>query len=306
MPTTTSRPEFRLLRTALLANAAFSILSGVTLAAFALPTAKLVGNEISSALILGIGIALVPFGAIAAWVATRRHPPTHLALAISVGDLSWVVASLVVVVVAQDRLTSTGLGLIVGIALAVLAFAIGQLRGIARVYRSCAGDPRGIRVCIEVRTPGDAQTIWQNVADMGNISRFAPMLATSAMRDGASARAGAVRECSDHACRRWAERCLRLDGARRELEVEFLADEPGFPFPFATLRGGWRVSPESDRVAVTIWWEGTLRHAVLASVLPPLFAWQAQRQFSGVIQHMAGAQRTVSKTGVRRPSVVPC
>ncbi len=290
----------------MLANAAFSILSGVTLATFALPTAILMGNEIPSALILGIGIALVPFGAIAAWVATRRHPPTHLALAISVGDLSWVVASLVVVVVAHDRLTSTGLGLAIAIALAVLAFAIGQLRGITRVYRPLGAAPGNIRVCLDIATAGDADLVWRNVADLGAIARFAPMLATSAMRDDAAPGVDTVRECSDRQGRKWSERCVRFEAERRELEMEFLANEPGFPFPFSALRGGWHVRPTAGGVAVQIWWEGTLKYPQLAPVIPPLLAWQAQHQFAGVVRRMAGHGQGGGAYAAPRLAVVPC
>lgn len=299
-------PDYAPLRWALLANAAFSLLSGASFIFVSATIAHVVGTNVPAPLVMSIGAALLPFGAFTAWVATRRHPSTFLALLISVADLTWVLGSCVLLALARDVLSRTGLALVAAVALSVLGFAIGQLRGIARVYRSNPGNPRRIRVCIEVCTPGDAETIWRNVADMGNISRFAPMLATSAMRNGEPPRAGAVRECSDHAQRRWAERCLRFDSAQRELDVEFLAEEPGFPFPFQALRGGWRVQPASSGAVVTIWWEGTLRHAALAFVVPPLLAWQAQRQFAVVVSRMSVDEWRKTAMTPKLLSVVPC
>jgi len=300
-----SRPDYIRLRTALLANAAFSFLCGSVLTLLSARIGSVLGENVPGLIVETIGIALVPFGLFAAWVATRRFPPMTLALFISVADLAWVVGSMVLIAIARDALSGAGLGLVGVVALVVFAFAAGQLRGIAHAYRPNPGEPRQIRVCIAVHTAGDAETVWRNVADMGNMARFAPVLATSAMRDGETPQVGAVRECSDHAQRRWAERCSRLDASRRELDVEFLAHEPGFPFPFVALRGGWRVQSESTGAVVSIWWEGTLRHAMLAAVLPVLLAWQARRQFAVVVGRMAMGE--LSKTSVPPTllSVVP-
>lgn len=305
MNSTSPRPDYALLRVALLANALFSVLSGLGMLFLSRSLAPWLGTGIPAPVVAAIGIALVPFGGLAAWVGTRQHPPTWLALLISVADLAWVIGSAGLVVLSRETLSGTGIALVVAVALVVFGFAAGQLLGIARAYRVGTGK-RQIRVCIEVRTDGDAEVIWRNVADMGNIARFAPMLATSGMRAGAAPGIGAVRECSDRGQRRWAERCLRLDRVNREFDVEFLADEPDFPFPFEALRGGWRVRPEAEHVVVRIWWEGALRRALLASVVPALFAWQAKRHFAVVVGRMAGSNATPRGALPSRLSVVPC
>jgi hypothetical protein len=306
MTPNTARVTYRPLRIALLANAAFSLLSGLLFIAFASAIATRVGHAVPPTLIGAIGIMLVPFGGLAAWVGTRSHPPTWAALLISVSDLIWVIASAVVVAVAHGNLTSEGTALASGIALAVLAFALGQLRGIARVYRIDGATNGRVRVCIEFQTAGDAATVWRNVADLGGIARFAPMLAKSALRDDAPPGVGALRECIDRGGRQWSERCVHFDPAKRELEVEFLANLPGFPFPFSALRGGWQVQSVADEVAVKIWWDGTLKYPTLASVIPPLLAWQAQRQFAGVVRQMAGHGQVRSASAVPRLAIVPC
>jgi hypothetical protein len=306
MNSASSGPNYGLLRTALFANAGFSLVSGCTLTFLGATIAPLCGENVSVPLVMSIGAALVPFGVFTAWIATRRHPPMLPVLLISFADLLWVAGSVVLLVLGSDALSGTGLGLVSMVTLAVLGFALGQLRGIARVYRPRTDAPRQIRVCIEVRTPGSAETVWRNVADMGNIARFAPLLATSGMRDDEPARVGAVRVCRDRAQRHWAERCVRLDAAARELDVEFLAAEPGFPFPFQSLQGGWRVRDEPGGAAVTIWWEGTVHHAILAGVLPALLAWQAQRQFAVVVARMAATDSPTPTAGSTLLSVVPC
>jgi hypothetical protein len=226
---------------------------------------------------------------------------------ISAADLVWVVGSGILLALVRVHLTATGIELVGGVAVVVLGFAIGQLFGIARAYRPKGTKPGCVRVCVEIRTAGDAETVWRNVADMGRISNFAPALASSAMRDGAVPGVGAVRDCPDRAGRQWAERCTRHDPVRREIEVEFLTDEPGFPFPFSKMVGGWSVQNDfAGTVAVRIWWEGVLRQRVLSAVVPALLAWQAQRQFAEVVRRMAAGESVDSGARPSVLSVVPC
>lgn len=301
----TSRPAGTL-RTALLANAAFSLTTGSLLLLFSARIAALLGPAVAPWHVLVVGGSLIPFGAFLAWLGGQKRPAPLIALAVSMADLAWVVGSAVGLALAGDAFSPTGVGIVAAIAACVLAFALGQLRGIARCYRP-AGAPRGsIRVCLEFGASGNVDATWRNMSALGAIAQFVPMLAHSALREGARPGVGAVRECADRAGRCWAERCTRFDSEAREFEMEFLATEPGFPFPFAALRGGWSVQPGGQGVAVKIWWEGTLRRAALAPVMAPLLEWQARRQFAGVVRNMAEGSSAARAATPGAFSVVPC
>jgi hypothetical protein len=195
--------------------------------------------------------------------------------------------------------------LVIIVAVMVLGFALGQLRGIAQTYFAGPGDRSRFRVCFDIKSDGEADVIWQNLASLGEIARFAPSLASSSLRDKTPAAAGTIRDCADQAGRRWSERCTVLDHERKELVVEFLTREPGFPFPFLEMTGGWSVQREADGALVRVWWEGRPKYPALNPVILPLLAWQARRQFPVMVRLMSG--QNVMQTG--SPSlltVAPC
>lgn len=304
MQTSSASPNSRLLRAALLGNAAFSIGSGAALVAFSPAVASVLGPGVSPALLFAIGVTLLGFGSFAAWLGSRSRPSPLIALGVSLADLGWVGGTALGLPFVQNQLSAAGCLLAIAVALAVLGFALGQLAGIARVY-AIRADASHFRICLEVETDGDADLIWREIANFGGIARFAPMLAFSRLRDDAAPAVGVIRECADQGKRRWSERCTVLDHERRDFEVEFLAREPDFPFPFAGLKGGWTVRPAAAGAMVRIWWEGTLKNRILAPVIPPFFAWQAQRQFPPMIQRMAGSGISAA-TGSRILAVIPC
>jgi hypothetical protein len=305
METVPDRSKPSLLRGALLANAVFSLTTGAGLLLFAGRLAPLIGADVPPLLLAAIGAALLPFGGFTAWLGRRRNPDPVIALAVSLADLGWVAGSALLLALAHRSLSATGVALVLAVAVMVLAFALGQLRGIMRAYAAGPGDGARFRVCFDLRSDGDAGTIWRNLARLGEIARFAPSLAASGLRDDANPGAGAIRECTDRAGRRWSERCTALDHERRELAVEFLTREPGFPFPFAEMTGGWSVRAEPDGALVRLWWEGRPQYPALSPVILPLLAWQARRQFPVMVGLMAG-QRVAVAGGSPLPVVVPC
>jgi hypothetical protein len=98
---------------------------------------------------------------------------------------------------------------------------------------------------------------------------------------------GAIRECTDWQGRTWAERCIRYE-PETSVELEFLADEPGFPFPVNKMRGGWTLFPQGEGCEVEVWWEMKLKRFLSGVVIMPLLAFQADRGILQTIQSMAG------------------
>jgi len=295
----------RFLRRALFANALFSSLTGSGQLLFAGTLTPLLALELAPAVLPAIGAGLLAFAGYVFWLATQPKPDRFLCLLVSLADLAWVGSSVVLLIAARDQLAPTGLLLIGLTAGIVLLLALLQLHGLARSFRASPGS-REIRVCVEVSTPAAADILWLNVEQLGRIADFMPSLASSSLRGGAAPGVGAIRDCADHRGRHWSECCTRWAPMHREFDVAFLTDEPGFPFPFSQLRGGWQVTPSTTGATVRVWWQGSLRHPLLTPLVLPLMEWQAQRDIAGVVQRLAGLKLENSRTPSVKLIASPC
>ena len=129
----------RLLRRTLWGNAAFSVVSGATLAIFAGPFAKaaahapvtVLGLDLAIAFEL-LGLGVVAFGALCAWVASRETLPRGLARLIFLGDVAWVVGSILVLALPATW-TTAGVAGIVVLAVIVADVAILEYLGLRRL-----------------------------------------------------------------------------------------------------------------------------------------------------------------------------
>ena len=122
---------------ALQMNAVFSGVSAVCLFAAARWLAAQLG--LADATPVYIVAALLTLFAIQLSVIVRSRKIRFLEVArIIGGDIAWVVASIVLVTLYYESITATGLMLIDVVAIAVLTFAVLQIRGL-RAYRCEAG-----------------------------------------------------------------------------------------------------------------------------------------------------------------------
>ena len=128
----------RLLRRTLWGNAAFSIVSGAVLVIFAGPFAgaaahapvTLLGLDLVIVLEL-LGVGVIGFGALAAWVASRPTLPQAWARVIFAADLAWVAGSALVLLV--PSWTTAGIAGIVVVAVVVADLAILEYLGLRRL-----------------------------------------------------------------------------------------------------------------------------------------------------------------------------
>ena len=125
----------RLWKRYLLGNAVFSTLSGLTFALAAEAVAGFIGLD-QVALVRAAGLGLLGFAGFVAYVATRPAIDLQAAFSIVIGDLSWVVAT--VPILMFDVLSSNGMVAALAIADIVLLFAGLQYYGIRRIK----GSPR--------------------------------------------------------------------------------------------------------------------------------------------------------------------
>lgn len=123
--------QSNLLIKALAANAAFSGFSAITLILFSGWIASQLGLPDTTPVVI-TGVALALFALQLAAIAKSRRVKTWEILSIIVGDLIWVVASVVLGIIYIDQLTTIGQVLVFGVALVVLVFAECQGIGLKR------------------------------------------------------------------------------------------------------------------------------------------------------------------------------
>ena len=129
----------RLLRRTLWGNAIFSVVSGAVLAIFAAPFAAIAAHDPTTGLGLDLGIifellglGVIAFGALCAWIASRETMPQGWARLIFAADLAWVAGSVLVLAVPASW-TAAGIAGIVVVALIVADLAILEYLGLRRL-----------------------------------------------------------------------------------------------------------------------------------------------------------------------------
>lgn len=122
-----------LLQRALLANAAFSGVTGLAGVVAAPPLAVWLGLNDSPDLLRALGVGLLLFAAALFRLARTDRPDPRWAVAASVADALWVVGSVGLLLLAPGLLSAVGQWALGLIAVAVAAFAIAQAAGLRRM-----------------------------------------------------------------------------------------------------------------------------------------------------------------------------
>lgn len=143
VPDTQTEIETRksnLLTLALRANSAFCASSGLLLLAAANPIAEFMGIEDTDMLgtttggpfLFGMGIALILYAGLLAWMLSNRGPRDTGLLA-TTGDIAWVIGSIILLVTDALELTTGGNWAVLIVGDIVLTFAIVQIIGLRRM-----------------------------------------------------------------------------------------------------------------------------------------------------------------------------
>lgn len=272
----------RLLKTALFVNAGFSAVTGTLLLLLPDRIGGWLGT-VPAGLLLALGAGLLVFAAVVAWQA--RSPAPLISLAISLMDLSWVIASIGLVFFTRV-LTPPGTSAVLAVAALVGTLALLQLAGIRRMMRNPVPVQGLWRHCIRVRVDVPARVMWPKVADIESIARYSPGLAGSWLENPLVNEIGAVRTCMDLSHRRWSEKCEHFDPVTRSLRVRFLCDRDGFPFPARVMHGGWNVSEDGEGSIVEVWWSLTPTISP-GWLIVALMGAKMNRDVAGIIARMA-------------------
>ncbi|MGF1505087.1 MAG: SRPBCC family protein [Anaerolineae bacterium] len=259
-----------------------------------------------------VGVGLLGFAGLVAWTGTRQPVNTFHAVVISLADILWVLGTILLIGLAAGSLQPAGIAALVVVAGFVLLFAVLQMHGINAMY-AVPDKPHTQRLCVAVDTPEPAGTMWPIIADLASIQAYSPNLTHVILRDGAQPGVDAVRQCTDVKGNTWGEYCKRYDEQARNVEFEFLAGEPGFPYPFKTMVGGWEVTPNGSGSTETIWFEVTPKYGPANPMIMAVMAKDLASGFGDVVARMAAAARgetapaevSLAQHGIRS-RLVPC
>lgn len=271
------------LRLALAANALFSLSCAVLM----LFRPSMIGVWLGAQTPLvfqAVGAGLVLFSADLLHQATCRRIATWRALYASAADFLWVIVTVTLIGLFPNALSDSGNSLVIAVAAAVLLFGLWQFWAIGNEHKF--PDTGEYRHCIMVETNAPAHAMWQVISRFGDIKNYMPSLKSSIVLDEHTPGVGAVRQCENRAEKRWSELCTEFN-AGRSFTMRFLSEAPDFPFPARTMRGGWEVIPTNGGCQVMVWWELLPKQRLLAPVILPLLAFQADRDFPRVIQRIA-------------------
>jgi uncharacterized membrane protein len=272
-----------LLRRALLANALFSLATGLLLAGAPGWTAALLG-DVAPWILLLIGVGLLLFAAFLVWVARRPASRAAYALLATGADLGWVAGSAVLLVLPGSTFSATGSGVVAGVAGVVGGFALLQGAGLRALTRNRRGTTKA-RSAVEIkqRVETSPSAFWELVGDLEGIGRFSPALESVEVTGD---RVGARRTCENQSGQRWSENVIEWDDAARSLTLQFDAEAPGFPLPVTEMYGGWTVEAVGNDADVTVWYEYTVPGGWLGEVAAPLIAQRFQGMMRTAISNM--------------------
>jgi len=121
--TRSSPSRGELLRNVLIADGVVCAVTGLLVAAAAGPLNDLLG--LPTSLLRGVGLFLIPFGALVFLLGTRPAPARNAVQMLIAGNLLWVVASIGLLV--SGRVDPTGLGIAFVILQAALVAAFAEL-----------------------------------------------------------------------------------------------------------------------------------------------------------------------------------
>lgn len=123
-------PSTPLLRASFLADAAASAVLGLALAAAAMPLAALLA--LPEPLLRGVGVVLLPWAGLMAWLGTRPHLPRWVVAAVLAVNVLWVADSAVLLAFGLVSPNALGVALVGGVASAVAVFALMQATALRR------------------------------------------------------------------------------------------------------------------------------------------------------------------------------
>jgi len=124
---------YRLIKQALRANALFSLLIAIDILLFSQPIAEVMGGFDSIYLTI-LGVGLLGFSVFLLFISERRSINLRLVKIITFMDVGWIIGSVLLIIFAP-WLSTTGIVLIIGVALVVGLCAYFQTKGMQELIQ---------------------------------------------------------------------------------------------------------------------------------------------------------------------------
>lgn len=256
------------IRGALLMNAAFSSVCAIFLLtvteSIALSFFK--GNTIwfeidAKKVLVGLGIGLVLFAFLLLFRANQKFISQKDVKAIIIGDILWVLVSIVALLNAENILTATGHRYVAIVAIFVFLFALLQIAGLNRLYQGKSqilinkSDNR-LKLFAKRKVNAPSAIVWKLLTAHEDYADVADNLAKVEVLDGNGL--GMSRRCTDLKGKSWTEIAnLWEEGKRYGFQVNTQAND--YPYPLQHLFAVWGVNALQDNQS-EIYMEFNLAH----------------------------------------------
>ncbi len=273
------------------ANASFSILAGVALLFAAPMAADLLfaapaNWHVVTFRIFGAGLLLFAIGLLV----TASNPllSRKEVLIVCAMDLGWIAGSAALVLFAGPLFTTTGIAIILLIALCIGLFALGQYLGAGRLIApipevSITTDGPNLIASVKRGVQAPKDVVWHVMEDHPAYADVADNIAKVEVIKGEGL--GMVRRCSDPKGNSWAETCDVYD-AGQEYGFRIHAEAADYPYPMSHLTGRWSVAANGTGSEFAINITATPKGNWF---MRTLFVMAAKRQFAVILVRLADA-----------------
>jgi len=242
--TAPSETREKFLRLSLAENFLFSAASGIALLVAPGVIADFLGDAVPDWLMLALGAGLLIFAA-GLLRQILRHPLNRgEALLTILMDDAWVLASILLLVLAPQWFSAAGQWLIGGVAAAVAAIALAQWIGLRRL---AGGAGKNIRFEFRRAIAALPEQVWPVIADHEGYADVADNLSRVEVVAGHGL--GMARRCYDNKGRGWNETCVLWDEGHA---YSFEVDTSDYPFPLRDVSGTWGVAPADGGSVITM------------------------------------------------------
>ena len=231
----------KLLRLALTENMLFSAACGIASLVAPGVIAGFLGEAVPVWPMLALGAGLLVFAAGLLRQELRRPLSRGEARVTIVMDEAWVVAGILLLVLARQWFSAAGQWLIGGVATAVAAIAMAQWVGLRRL----GGEQIHFEFSRAVAAP--PEQVWPVITDHEGYADVADNLNRVEVVAGHGL--GMARRCYDNKGRCWNETCVLWDEGRA---YSFEVDTSDYPFPLREVRGTWGVAPADGGSVITM------------------------------------------------------
>lgn len=299
------------LRRVLLANALFSAISGLACLVAAQGIADaLFATDFSllglspSETIFELGIGLLAFAMLVAFVAKRSLLGRGWAKLVIAADLLWILDSAILLAVYSGHFTPFGFEIVLIITVIVALFALGQSVGLALLYQgesdirvARSGDRTTLTASLTTAAP--AERVWQVMSDQERYADVADNISQVEILEGQGA--GMIRRCRDNDGKAWTETCTLWDEGHA-FAFRVHTEAADYPYPIAGLAGTWSLTSDGPGTRITMTFDIQAKPGLVNGLLFRLTAAPFAKICDRLLHKWVRIMDGVVEETVRRPA----